>query len=137
MRFRVVKRVKGELNLSLVYLVVTLVLAGLAYGLFRLHAIPAIPCPFKEMTGYPCPTCGSTRLVLSLFHVNLKQAFLWNPGLFLFGMAAVFWFAYGIVSQLSGKKVSILLSKQEGIWFRILLLFLFVLNWVYLIIAGV
>ena len=137
MRIQVLKRLKGELNLPLIYLSITLILAGLAYGLFRLHAIPEIPCPFKEMTGYPCPTCGSTRLVLSLFHVNLIDAFLWNPGVFLLGVTAIFWFVYGISGQLTEKKLRIILTKREGVLLRIVLLLLFVLNWVYLILAGV
>lgn len=137
MQIQVVRRKKGELNLSLVYLVITLILAGTAYGLFRLHTVPILPCPFKEMTGYPCPTCGSTRLVLSLFGMNLVDAFLWNPGIFLSGVAAVFWFGYGIVSQLSGKKVRVPLSKREGKWLRLALLGGFMINWLYLIIAGV
>jgi hypothetical protein len=25
------------------------------------EAAPALPCPFRELTGLPCPLCGSTR----------------------------------------------------------------------------
>ncbi|NOY23187.1 MAG: DUF2752 domain-containing protein [Acidobacteria bacterium] len=137
MQVRVVNRKKGELNLPLIYLIITIILTGSAYGLFRLHSVPFLPCPFKEMTGYPCPTCGSTRMVLSLFHINFIDAFLWNPGVFLSGVAAVFWFGYGIISQLKRKKLYFSLSKREGFWLRVLLLGGFMINWLYLVIAGI
>ena len=137
MQIQIVPRKKGELNLPLIYLIITLIMAGAAYGLFRLHAVPNIPCPFKTMTSYPCPTCGSTRLVLSLFHVHLLRAFLWNPGLFMLGIVAVFWFGYGGVSQFTGKKFQITLTKRECFRLKLVLLVLFVLNWAYLVIAGV
>lgn len=36
-------------------------------------------CLIKHVTNIPCPSCGSTRSVLSLFHGNFKQAIYWNP----------------------------------------------------------
>lgn len=36
-------------------------------------------CLFKQITTIPCPSCGSTRSVLSLFHGKIEQAFLLNP----------------------------------------------------------
>ncbi len=137
MQIQIVSRQRGELNLPLIYLIITLTLAGTAYGLFRLHSLPMLLCPFKEMTGFPCPTCGSTRLVLSLFHLDLSDAFWWNPGLFLSGVVAGLWFGYGIVSQLIGKKIDLSLSKREGFWLRWALFCVFVINWLYLIVAGI
>ncbi len=137
MQIQIVPRKKGELNLPLIYLIITLILTGAAYGLYLFHAVPMIPCPFKEMTGYPCPTCGSTRLVLSLFHIQLLRAFLWNPALFLLGVAAVFWYGYGLASQFSGKKLRISFSQKECFWLKLLLLALFMVNWLYLVMAGV
>ena len=137
MEIKIVPRRKGELNLPLIYLIITLILAGTAYGLFRLHSVPVLLCPFKEMTGYPCPTCGSTRLVLSLFHLKIENAFFWNPGLFLLGIVAVIWFGHGVISQFMKKKISISLTKREGFWLRAALIGAFLLNWLYLIVAGV
>lgn len=36
-------------------------------------------CIVKKITGLPCPSCGSTRSVLSLFHGDFTGAFYWNP----------------------------------------------------------
>ena len=36
-------------------------------------------CILKEATGVPCPSCGTTRSVVSLIEGNLHEAWHWNP----------------------------------------------------------
>lgn len=36
-------------------------------------------CILKQTTGIPCPSCGSTRAILSILHGDFLQAFQWNP----------------------------------------------------------
>lgn len=36
-------------------------------------------CLFKELTGIPCPACGTTRAVVSLLSGDMSNAFLYNP----------------------------------------------------------
>lgn len=36
-------------------------------------------CMFKYFSGCPCPTCGSTRSVLRLFHGDIAGALAFNP----------------------------------------------------------
>lgn len=36
-------------------------------------------CPLFNITGLPCPGCGSIRAVNTLFHFKLPQALLYNP----------------------------------------------------------
>ena len=38
-----------------------------------------IGCPFRIITGIPCPGCGMTRAFTSLFHFDLTRAFLYHP----------------------------------------------------------
>jgi len=40
----------------------------------QLHA-----CFIKQLTGLPCPSCGTTRSVICLLSGNFKEAFFFNP----------------------------------------------------------
>ena len=42
-----------------------------------------IPCPFKLISGYNCPGCGSQRALHQLLHGNVEAAFRLNPLLIL------------------------------------------------------
>ncbi|WP_300672414.1 DUF2752 domain-containing protein [Soonwooa sp.] len=39
----------------------------------------ALNCPFKMMTNYDCPGCGSQRAFHELLHGHFKNAFILNP----------------------------------------------------------
>ena len=41
---------------------------------------PGISCPFRWLTGFPCPFCGMTRGVTDIVHGDVEQAFSTNPG---------------------------------------------------------
>ena len=60
----------------------------IAWNLFERSAhrlLPAV-CLFKEITGVPCPSCGTTRSINALCHGNIKEAFFINP----FGLLMAF-----------------------------------------------
>lgn len=44
------------------------------YPASQLHA-----CFIKQTTGLPCPSCGSTRSVVSLLNGHVQEAVLYNP----------------------------------------------------------
>jgi hypothetical protein len=136
-KLRNIERKKGELNLPLIYLMVVGVCGLFFYLLYVLKRLPKIPCGFKVVTGYPCPTCGSTRVVLNLFNLNIYSAFCSNPLVFLGGIAFIAWILYGFYMFFSGKKIDVTLSKNERLFLKWGLAILFILNWVYLIAAGV
>lgn len=62
----------------------------------------SIPCPILSLTGYYCPGCGISRLVLSLFSGHIYQAFRWNPFVFLL---LVIFFGYVVISTITHKYV--------------------------------
>ncbi|MBN8622456.1 MAG: DUF2752 domain-containing protein [Flavobacteriales bacterium] len=40
-------------------------------------------CPFKSLTGFDCPGCGSQRAIHEILHLNFKKAFKYNALLVL------------------------------------------------------
>lgn len=56
----------------------------------KIHSV----CIFKNVTGIPCPACGSTRSVVSFLQGDLYEAIQGNPvGIFLllFGAVSLLW----------------------------------------------
>ena len=98
-------------------------------------------CIIKETTGIPCPSCGSTRSVVSLIDGNVKDALYWNPiGIILVVILVVtpFWLVFDLVS----KKQSVLnfyigieqVFQQKR--FAIPAIGLVIINWIWNIYKG-
>jgi hypothetical protein len=51
--------------------------------------IPAI-CPFKMLTGFPCPGCGMTRACWCLLKLDFAGAFYYHPLSFLLASVVIF-----------------------------------------------
>jgi len=59
-------------------------------------------CILKKTTGFPCPSCGSTRSMLSLLQGDVVAAWFWNPfGFLIFAglMIAPFWMMHDVVRK--------------------------------------
>jgi hypothetical protein len=91
---------------------------------------PVQLCLIKRLTGYPCPTCGSTRGVLSLLHGHIVRAWLCNPLLFsVLGLFA----AVTAVRVCFARGIKVSLTKNERMLAWILIIVLFFANWAYVI----
>jgi hypothetical protein len=53
------------------------------------------PCPFRLLTGWYCPGCGSLRALHQLLHGNVRVAFGLNP----FAVMSLPFLAYTALSQ--------------------------------------
>lgn len=62
-----------------VYLLALAGYAWIAWNLFNLQESESTVCVFKNVTGFACPSCGSSRSLLALLHGDLTQALLINP----------------------------------------------------------
>ncbi len=137
MKVSCIERNKGELILPLIYLAITTVISGGLYVMHLIHRVPTSKCQFKSITGYPCPTCGSTRCVQSLLEFDVISAFLFNPLVFIFGVFFVGWMLYGFYVLIQRKRIKLTFTDREGTYVRWGIAILFVLNWIYLIWAGI
>ncbi len=93
-------------------------------------------CLFKKISTIPCPSCGSTRSVLSLLHGRIEQAFLLNPIgflLFLIMTASPIWICIDFL--LKKDSFFIFYNKAEHILKQKLvaipLMVLVLLNWIW------
>lgn len=51
--------------------------------------LPLPQCGWRQLTGLPCPFCGSTRALLAWSQLDLKQAFTLNPMTFVASLAVI------------------------------------------------
>jgi hypothetical protein len=113
--------------------IIWLGLGGIAIFLFLFN--PASPshqwfpkCPFRLITGWQCPGCGSTRACYQLLHLHPVAAFKLNP---LMVMALPF-IVYGFLgftrSAISGKPQRRLFIPSIYLWAWLVVLVFF---WVF------
>ena len=105
------------------------------------HAMEPGVCIFKHITAIPCPSCGSTRSVLSLIKGDLLQALFWNPIgilLIIILLGAPFWMLYDLVSRratlLNAYTKTELFLKRK--WVAIPAILLVLMNWIWNISKG-
>lgn len=63
---------KSKIIHAVIFIAVIAVLAALMLlDIYR--------CPFKAVTGIPCPGCGMTRAVMSALRGDFREAFRYHP----------------------------------------------------------
>jgi len=92
-------------------------------------------CPFLELTGYPCLTCGATRCSLAFLHGHFLSALRWNPLAFaaLCGIAMYDLYAVVVVAVRSSRPRLVDWSALEKNGVRLAVLILIAANWIYLL----
>jgi hypothetical protein len=98
-------------------------------------------CLVKNITGYPCPSCGSTRSVFELIQGNWQEAAVLNPLGYIMLIVLIlipFWLLY----DLSFKKPTLFAEYQRAEntikqrWIAFPLIALVLANWVWNVIKG-
>lgn len=93
-------------------------------------------CIIKNVTGYACPSCGTTRAVLLLFEGKITDSLLLNPfGILVAIIMTVFplWVLTDIVLKKETffkayKKTESMIRKP---WLAIVLVLFVLLNWIW------
>ena len=114
------------------------VMALLAARFLPFGQLPVPPCTFRMITGVPCLTCGGTRSLTAVAHLDLAAAFLMNPLVALAGLAAAAYVVHAAGVWALGwprwrPSVS---SPRARRLLRIAVIGAVLLNWTYLIAVG-
>jgi len=113
------------------------VAAGSAVWALGLDRLPVTLCMFKALTGLPCPTCGSTRVLGHLAAGDLIGAVLLNPLAALASAGLVAWAVSDLVLAPSGRSLAVRVSPGTASMLRWGVAVVLVLNWVWLVASGV
>ena len=98
----------GPLRIAAWALLAATGLSGLLHlaGHDLLSALPKIPlCPFKALTGLPCPGCGMTHAFLALGRLDFAGACAANPLVFPLAALAALYAAGRVPGALRSAKV--------------------------------
>ena len=115
-----------------------------ALGLALAVAVPAhvrvaLFCPFKRLTGLPCPTCGSGRVISAFLSLAPRDAFQMNP------LVAVVFVAWALFSVYAAVVILFRLPRLRATtrarWTRWPLVAVAIgavaANWLYLVFVGI
>jgi len=99
-------------------------------------------CLFKRLTNVPCPSCGSTRSVLSLLQGDFWGALYWNPfGFILMAILVIapLWILFDLVSRKATlfnfyTKAELFLNRK---WVAITAVLIVLMNWIWNISKGI
>jgi Protein of unknown function (DUF2752) len=107
-----------------------------AVGLLGLDHLPFTVCLLKGLTGLPCPTCGSTRVVGRLAHLDVAGALAMNPLATIAAALVAIWAVadFGLLAR--GRGLDLEMGRPLGRLVRWLALVAVVANWLYLVAAG-
>jgi hypothetical protein len=87
-------------------------------------------CPWRLITGYPCPGCGGIRAMGAISTGDFEQAWLLNPIAFLACFVVVVWaFQITPLIKFAGKASAVFRSQSLSLQIMILLL-AYVLVWI-------
>ena len=90
------KRTNGQIEFGIVYGGIALLALCAARFLPVLAFLPS--CPIHDLTGLPCPTCGSSRSIVYLAQGNILSSLTINPLAALCVIAAILYFLYSLVA---------------------------------------
>jgi hypothetical protein len=128
---------RDDVDHELIWSVVGLAAAALVVLASPLVGLVPLSCPFKAVTGLPCPTCGATRAVLAFLHGEWPAAFRLNPLLALAFLGWLAWLPYGLATGArAGRRLRVTWTARDCAWLRVLAAGAIAANWLFLVMDG-
>ncbi|MEK6743901.1 MAG: DUF2752 domain-containing protein [Nitrospirota bacterium] len=126
------KKNAGEIEFTIIYGMIALLALVSARVLPIQEILPA--CLFRAATGIPCPSCGTTRVLVHLAHGDIAGSLLLNPLFFLAMITALsLFFVRSALLPFNSSRITLIHTRREGTFLRAGMAGLFLLNWIYLI----
>lgn len=94
-------------------------------------------CGMKAAWQLPCLSCGATRGTLRLFHGDILGALSFQPMMMTIYLCLLIWGGVSLWSLAKDKRVVIHMTDKEDIIFKIVIVGLPALNWIYLWKMGI
>lgn len=94
-------------------------------------------CPFKNLTGWPCPSCGLTRAAIALAALDPLGSLIRYP---LQTLAWIGFVAGGLASGLAallGRPLHLLPLPEVSTWAKVVLVLAVLANWAWGIHLGI
>jgi hypothetical protein len=124
----------GEIEFAIIYGLIA-ILALLSARVLPLQDILP-PCPFRAITGIPCPSCGTTRSLVHLAHGDFAGSLILNPLFSLVMITALFlFFARSACLPFNRSRITLTHTRCEGTLLRAGMAGIFLANWSYLIFS--
>jgi hypothetical protein len=125
----------GAPPLGIIFLGVGLVL-GMAVWLLGLDRLGFTFCYFKAFTGWPCPSCGTTRALARLVRGDLAGGLAMNPLTATGILAVVPWAAADALLLARGRALSVRVRPALRPALVALAVAAGLANWAYLVSVG-
>lgn len=108
-------------------IVILLIIVSLFYD-----KIPVPLCPFKSLTGLPCPGCGGLRAANALLHGNILGAIYTNPlSCVVILCIAILPLLY-LYDNIAGKHlIRSLLMRTWNRWVTLMFSIVIISNWIW------
>ena len=112
------------------------VIAAASAAVLPLDLLPFSVCFFKAFTGLPCPTCGGTRALACLAHLDVASAFAMNPLVAAGAFMIAAWALADLLLLPRRRAAAVELRPGLASVVRGTAVALLAANWIYLVAAG-
>jgi hypothetical protein len=136
MKIDVIPRQAGDIPIGAFLM---LPLFGLPLGAWAVEQSHVVfsTCGMKRAFDLPCLSCGSTRATLHLFNGDIVTALTFQPMMMALYVLVLSWGLVSLFFFARNERVTIDLTRREDLTFKATLLLVPLLNWAYLIWAGI